>query len=63
MATETWFEVRIFFHQENDGAAYLRKGPEAREAVLSLEEARRSFGKQRIIEALEAALAEVKKAD
>lgn len=61
MASERWFDVRIHVTEENDGATYLRRGPEPRSETLTLEKALQSYSKDRIIRALEEALAEARK--
>ena len=42
MSTERWIYVRedgqLIFHAENDGWTFARRGPEAREREISLEE-------------------------
>ena len=43
MASDDWYFVkedgRIMYHWENDGAAFLRKGPEATDREVSFKEA------------------------
>lgn len=59
MSTERWFNVMVEVTEENDGWTFLRKGPEARSKVLSLDEALRTYGSARIRQVLAEALAKL----
>jgi hypothetical protein len=38
MSTETWFQIHVIKHVENDGYSCIRRGPEAEEYASSWEE-------------------------
>lgn len=56
-ARERWVSVRddgtIIMHEENDGAVFLRKGPESVEWVVTLDELKRSYSAHHVKDAEE----------
>lgn len=52
-ATERWFVIeKITVHTENDGYTMMRRGLEANDEEISLDEAVKMYGKDRIARAL-----------
>jgi len=46
VSIECWFFVRqgrLYIHEENDGPAFLRKGPQKHESEISLDEVAREY--------------------
>jgi len=61
MSMERWVFVRdgkLYLHEENDGPTYLRRGPEASEREITLDELARRHTWQGAAEKLLAALIE-----
>lgn len=54
MGREHWLNVLIIEHSENDGAAYLRDKGEIN-VTITLRDAVHRHGRERVLEALEAA--------
>ncbi len=55
--SERTFGVRIVVEQENDGAYYLKRGPESHTKTLTVDEALRSYSKEAVVRVLRFALA------
>jgi hypothetical protein len=55
-ARERWFTVMIRMTSENDGARYLRRGPEESQEDMDVQKAAERYGKQRILAELKQAV-------
>jgi hypothetical protein len=55
MSTERWFWIKVEVEEENDGATYLRRGPENSSEILSLEKAASIYGKNKLVAVLRSA--------